>query len=168
MWSGSFTLPCTLYAVAQFRLDMSTAATTMNVQVDIEFDLDVDLDFELDVIVNNFYNNKSHISCGYNNRLFCVCFCHAMLCKRRLCRHVVSVRPSVCLSRSWILSKWINISLKKFRRRVATILVFPHQMSWQYTDGDPLTRTSNEIAIVDEELAIDRWLQLHCDRPPCS
>ena len=26
--------------------------------------------------------------------------------KRGLCRHAVSVRPSVCLSRSWILSKY--------------------------------------------------------------
>jgi len=40
--------------------------------------------------------------------------------KRRLCRYPVSVRPSACPSRSWILSKQINISLNFFHRRVAT------------------------------------------------
>ena len=44
--------------------------------------------------------------------------------KRGLCRHAVSVRPSVrlsvCLSRSWIMSKRIKISPKFFYRRVAT------------------------------------------------
>ena len=37
-----------------------------------------------------------------------------------LCRHAMSVRVCVCLSRSWILSKPINISSKFFHRRVAT------------------------------------------------
>ena len=37
-------------------------------------------------------------------------FCRAMLCKRGLRRHAVSVCVSVCLSRSWILSKRINIA----------------------------------------------------------
>ena len=37
-------------------------------------------------------------------------FCRAMLRKRGLSRNAVSVRPSVCLSRSYILSKRINIS----------------------------------------------------------
>ena len=48
--------------------------------------------------------------------------------KRGLCRHAVSVRASVrpsvclsvCLSRSWIMSKRINISSKLFHHRVAT------------------------------------------------
>ena len=38
------------------------------------------------------------------------CFCHTMLC---------CVYPSVCLSRSYILSKWINISSKIFPPLIA-------------------------------------------------
>jgi len=33
-------------------------------------------------------------------------YCRAMLCKRGVCRHAVSV----CLSRSWILSKRVNLT----------------------------------------------------------
>jgi len=40
--------------------------------------------------------------------------------KRGLCRHAVSVSLSVRLSRSWIMSKRINISSKFFHHRVAT------------------------------------------------
>ena len=47
-------------------------------------------------------------------------FCPAMLCKRGLCRHAVSVYLSVRPSRSWTLSKRINTSSKNFRHRVAT------------------------------------------------
>ena len=49
-------------------------------------------------------------------------FCRAMLCKRGRYRHAVSVYPSVCVcpSRSWIMSKRINISSKCFHHRVAT------------------------------------------------
>ena len=44
---------------------------------------------------------------------------------------------SVCLSCSWVVSKWINISSKFFHHRVAnTILVFPCQTAWQYSDRD--------------------------------
>jgi len=67
--------------------------------------------------------------------------------KRGLCRLLCgvcpSVCPSVCLSRSWIMSKQINISSKLFHRRVATILVFPYQTGWRYSDGNPLTGASN-------------------------
>jgi len=48
--------------------------------------------------------------------------CCAMLCKRGLCRHAVSICPSVRLPRSWILSKWVTVSSKFFYRRVATPL----------------------------------------------
>ena len=55
-------------------------------------------------------------------------FYRAMLCKRGLCCHAVSVHLSVCLSdylsvrpsRSWITSKRINISSKFLHHRVAT------------------------------------------------
>jgi len=42
-------------------------------------------------------------------------YCRAMLCKRGLCRHAVSV----CLSRSWIPSKWVIVSSDFFHSRVA-------------------------------------------------
>ena len=57
--------------------------------------------------------------------------------KRGLCRHAVSVCLSVCLSRSWIISKRINISSKIFHHS-HTILVFPYQTGWRYSDGNPL------------------------------
>ena len=41
-------------------------------------------------------------------------FCRAMLCKRGPCGHAVSVRPSVRLSRSCILSKRRNVSSNFF------------------------------------------------------
>jgi len=46
-------------------------------------------------------------------------FCCVMLCKCGLCHHVVSVCLCVCVcpSRSYILSKWIDISSKFFHRQ---------------------------------------------------
>jgi len=59
-------------------------------------------------------------------------FCRAMLCNRGLCRHAVSVR----LSRSYILTKRIISYFHFFLPSGSqTILVFPHQTSWQYFDG---------------------------------
>jgi len=43
------------------------------------------------------------------------------------------VRPS----RSWIVSKRINISLIFFTVSRSTILVFPYQTAWQYSDRNP-------------------------------
>jgi len=44
---------------------------------------------------------------------------------------------SVCLSRSSIMSKRINISSKFFSPSGShTILVFPHQTGWRYSDGN--------------------------------
>ena len=54
--------------------------------------------------------------------------------KRGLCRRAVSV----CPSRSWIMSKRINVSSKFFSLLVSpTILVFPYQTGWRYSDGNP-------------------------------
>jgi len=62
--------------------------------------------------------------------------------KRGLCRHAVSVRPYVCLS------KRVNISSKFFHHRAThTILVFPYQTLWQYSDGHPLTRASDACGV---------------------
>jgi len=55
--------------------------------------------------------------------------------KRGLCRHAVSV----CLSRSYMQSVETNKRIfKKFSPSGShTILTFPHQTSWKYSDGDP-------------------------------
>jgi len=54
------------------------------------------------------------------------------------CGVCLSVRVCVCLSRSWIVSKPINISSKFFHRRVAKpFYFFPYQTAWQYSDGKP-------------------------------
>jgi len=54
-----------------------------------------------------------------------------------------SVCLSVCLSRSCILSKWINIFTKFLHRWVATILVVPYQTSRWYSDGTSPPTASN-------------------------
>ena len=60
----------------------------------------------------------------------------AMLHKRSLCRRAVSVCPSVCPSRSCILSKRINVS--SFSQSGSfTVLDYPYQTLWQYSDGYP-------------------------------
>ena len=47
----------------------------------------------------------------------------------------VSVCLSVCPSRSWIIPKWIKISSTFFSSAGShTILVFPHQTGWRYSD----------------------------------
>jgi len=56
--------------------------------------------------------------------------------KRGLCRHAVSVRLCVCPSRSYILSKRINISSIFSPSCSHTILVFQYQTAWQYADGN--------------------------------
>jgi len=55
--------------------------------------------------------------------------------KRGLCRHAVSVCLFVSLSRSYILSKWINISAIFLQSGSQAILVFPHETSWHHSDG---------------------------------
>jgi len=64
-------------------------------------------------------------------------FCRAVLCKRGLCRHVVSVCLSVRPSRSWTLLKRINVSSKFVHHRVATPYKFFHTKRC----GNILTRT---------------------------
>jgi len=50
----------------------------------------------------------------------------------------LSVRPSVRPSRSYILSKRINIPSKFFHHQVATpFYFFPYQTGWRYSDGNP-------------------------------
>jgi len=70
-------------------------------------------------------------------------FCRAMLHKRSLCHHGVSVvcacvclSVCVCQSRSCIVKT--NEDIFKFFSPSGshTILVFPHQTGWQYSDGN--------------------------------
>jgi len=55
--------------------------------------------------------------------------------KRSICRHAVSVCPSVCLSRSWVAPKQIFEIFSPSGSH--TILVFPHQTGWWYSNGNP-------------------------------
>jgi len=56
----------------------------------------------------------------------------------------LSVRLSICQSRSYILSKRINISSKVFTiGQPHHSSFFPYQTAWQYFDPLPLTGTSN-------------------------
>jgi len=70
-----------------------------------------------------------------------------MLCKRGLCRHAVSVCPSVRLSVSVTfvnsVKKKKNISSFFSQSGSQLVLVFPYQRTWQYSDGNPLTEASN-------------------------
>jgi len=76
--------------------------------------------------------------------------------KRGLCRHVVSVRLSVCLSvrpsirplRSCILSKRINRSSKKFHRQVAKpFQFFCPKCDGNISTGIPITGASNAVRV---------------------
>ena len=96
--------------------------------------------------------------------------CDAMH-KHSLCHHVVSVCLSVHLSRSWTVSKWINISSKFFHH-------------WDYFSffhikhhGNILTGASNAGEVVKNHYSqrisgywIDDWRSANdnCDTPPCS
>jgi len=77
-----------------------------------------------------------------NLRFFAVfaarCYASAALAVMRC----PSVCVSVCQSRSYILSKRINVS-SFFSLSASSILVFLYQTAWQYFDGNPLTAASN-------------------------
>jgi len=65
---------------------------------------------------------------------------------RGLCRHAVSVRPFVCLFVTFVNS--VKTSKHIFNISPLgslTILVFPYQTSWQYSDGNSLTGSSNAV-----------------------
>ena len=93
------------------------------------------------------------------------------------CGVCLSVCPSVCLSRSWTLSKRINISSKFFSSSSSYIIrVFLHQRSWQYFDGNP-HNGGVECRCVRHEsrFSTNIWLSIddccsedNCDRLLCS
>ena len=84
------------------------------------------------------WNISSCISTRSRLRWLPARFFRAMLCKRGQCRHAVSVSvcASVCLSRSYILPKHIDFFSPSGSH---TILIFPYQKSWQYSDRNPAT-----------------------------
>jgi len=71
-------------------------------------------------------------------------FCRAMLRKRGLCRHAVSVCVclSLCLSFTFVHSVKTNKHIFRIFSPSGshTILVFPYQMAWQYSGGNPPNR----------------------------
>ena len=81
------------------------------------------------VVLRYFLKNKSQ---KYKD---CLLFAPVMLCKRGLCCHAVCVCVSVTFVHSVKTNKYIfTIFLRSDRH---TILVFPHQMAWKYSDGNP-------------------------------
>jgi len=58
------------------------------------------------------------------------CICRAMLCMRGIC---LSVSVSVHHVRGFNRNKHILASVSH------TVIVFPYQTSWQYSDGNPFT-----------------------------
>jgi len=84
-------------------------------------------------------------------------YCRAMLCISAAYRRAVSVRLSVCLS--VYVSVTFMYSIEKNKRIFNffspsgshTILVFPHQTLWKYSDEDPIPGA--KIVIFDQYLA---------------
>ena len=66
-------------------------------------------------------------------------FCLMMLCKCGLCHHAVCVCVSVCVSITFVDSVKTNKRIFKicWPSGSHTILVFPYQTSWQYSDAWP-------------------------------
>jgi len=92
-----------------------------------------------------------------------------------LCVFAIVLCPSVCLSRSRIMSKRIIVSSDFFHHHIAkSILAFPHQKSWPYSNRDPQTWASNAGTNRDSgQIAGDRSMTAgcasnNCDRWPCS
>ena len=114
--------------------------------------------------------------------MYCLSFCRAMLCISAAfaVMQCLSVRPSVCPSRSWILSKRINLSLNLFfHNRVATPFQFfrTKRLGNIPTVPPPLTGASNADARGRQNrdsrriygCRIDDLQSANnCDGPPCS
>ena len=72
-------------------------------------------------------------------------FYRAMLCKRGLCCHAVSVCPSVTFVDHVKTNKHIFEIFSPSGSD--TILVFPYQRGCRYSDGNPLTGASNASGV---------------------
>jgi len=90
--------------------------------------------------------------------------CYA-LHKRGLCGHAVSVCLSMCVRHiRFVDSVKTNKPIFKVLSpsSSATILVFPHQTSWQYSDSDPLNRgVERRWGRLKSRFSTNMWL---CDR----
>jgi len=75
-----------------------------------------------------------------------------MLCISTACGYAVSVRPYVCLSRSSILSKRINISSIFFNR------LSVYQTLWQYSDAPPYEGVEYRWGRQKSRFSADIWL----------
>jgi len=64
-------------------------------------------------------------------------FYRAMLCKRGMCHHAMSVCVCVCLSVVFVHSVKTSTHILRLLSPAGshTILAFPHQISWQYPDA---------------------------------
>ena len=105
-----------------------------------------------------------HIMVSFYRAMLCISAVYAVIRCLSVCPSVC-VCLSVCRSRSWIMSKRINISSKFFHHRVATPFQFFHtKRGGDIQTGTPLTGASNaggvqaEMAILVLQLAIeDCW-----------
>ena len=114
-------------------------------------------------------------------KLYCIAFCHLavikfQMCycvpdfikigwlprdamhKRGLCQHAVSIHPSVTFVDHVKTNKHISENFSPSSSH--TILVFPYQMGWQYSDGTP------PIPVATKIRTDHRWQ--HDMHRPCS
>ena len=95
-----------------------------------------------------------------------VCFCRTLRCISAA--YVVMRYLSVCPSVTFVDHVKTNKRIfKKFSPSGSqSILVFPYQTSWHYSDGDPLTGASNarayeKMTIFDQYLALSpKWCKI--------
>jgi len=109
-----------------------------------------------------------------------VSVCRTIPRKHGLCRHAVSVHPSFTFVNS-VKTNNVHIFNNFSKWDTHTILVFPYQRSWQYSDGTfRLTGASNAAGVgtncdsgdflTNSWLLIDDYCSANnkCDRPPYS
>ena len=98
-----------------------------------------------------------------------VCFYHrAMLCISAV--FAAMWCPSVCLSRSWIMSKRIYISSKFFYHHVATRFLFFHtKRGGDISTGTPLTGHRMQVGYTQKwRFCSNSWLSKIAGRAKCQ
>ena len=97
----------------------------------------------------SFIINRVALFCTFSNRSMSFLPRDAMH-KRGLCRHAVSVRPSVCLSLCVSVTFVDHVKMNKHIFKFFspsgshTILVIPYQTEWRYSDGNLTGRRMRE------------------------
>ena len=109
--------------------------------------------------------SPNEVSNDCKNKIYLIWFLPRDACiKRGLCRHAVSVRVCICLSVSVTFVSCVKTNKDIFEiftpSGSPTILVFPHQTGWRYSDGNPLTRASNAGGVGKQRDSGRIWL--HC------